>query len=222
MKKELGFLLILLWVVIFLIFNYEPSLAIAYLALVIATMWMTHKVPHISFPIEKRTDNRIKAVLWGLAAFFVFTRIAPMVSGLFGMPLTTESIMSLFASLSPLLQSKWMKFASFGILIPIIETPAFARLMEWLSHTIGAKETLTSIKMWIVVIITSLIFALFHLTAKGLYANDLLFVTFLFMVLSLVMVIHFKELKQAILFHIIINSVAMGGIFGFAFLGGLI
>lgn len=212
MKKELGFFLMLLWIVIFLIFNYEPSLAIAYLALMIVTLWSSVGVFHISFPIERRTDNRIKAVLWALGAFLVFTRVAPMVSNLFGMSLDSQSIMSLFASLSPLLQSKWMKFFSFGVLIPIVETIAFARLMEWLSNWIKTKETLKSFGMWIVIPITSLIFSLFHLTAKGLYANSLLFVTFLFMVLSLVMVLKFKELKQAILFHIIINSVALGGI----------
>jgi len=220
MKKEFGIYLVLFWVVIFLIFNYEPTMAIAYFALISGILWMTRNVSHISFPIEKRKNNRLHAVLWALAAFFVFTRVAPIISGLFGMKLTFQSIMSLFASLSPLLHSKWMELFSFGILIPIIETIAFARLMEWLDNWVGTKETLKSLGMWIVIPITSLIFALFHITAKGIYSNNLLFITFLFMVLSLAMVVHFKELKQAILFHIITNSVAIGGIF--AFLGGAI
>ena len=69
--------------------------------------------------------------------------------------------------------------------------------------------SITNIWLHLVVFIVSATFTLFHLTAKGLTNNLGLLIVFIFALISCWMVLWFKQLREAILFHIFSNSISV-------------
>lgn len=92
------------------------------------------------------------------------------------------------------------------------ETNLFARIMEFLSDRFGIqinRRNMFRTAFAILVITLSILFAFFHITAKGVSATNSLIVVALMMAISLFMVAYNNgETRQAILLHIISNGVA--------------
>ncbi|MEA2037911.1 MAG: CPBP family glutamic-type intramembrane protease, partial [Nanoarchaeota archaeon] len=138
-----------------------------------------------------------------------------------GVVATTQSIFHLLATSTPILKgSKLLTLLGWGIIVPVIETSFWnGRLLEGLStyaeDIIGKKVSLErmSFALWIVIFVIASLFTLFHITAKGLHSIPLL-ITFLFSVISSVLVIRHRQTKGAILMHCITNSAAVASVLG--------
>lgn len=171
----------------------------------------------IQFPLEKRTDNRLKSILTAVIAYGGFL----IISTLFLAVASPQSVVGVgdFMGVIKLMSTSVPIFAgslilsiySFGFIVASIESSLFfGRFLEKVK-SIVEKETGKIISPhrfssgWIYVIITCMsAFVLYHLGSKGL-ANVPLMITGIFAVISCILVIKDGELKSAILLHIINN-----------------
>lgn len=206
---------------LFLLLAFDRDMAMIYILIIVGDFLWWRFDKNITFPVEKRTDNRLGALLEAgiaAAAFFIFSTLAitafavePLPAGGF-----INAILQLYATSTPVLQGNiLLTIVGWGILIPVIETIFFnGTLLEGLA-TVAEKQFNTKISfkkfsfaLIMVVLTVATLFTLFHLTAKNLASIPLL-ITFIFSVISSVLVIRNGEIKQAILLHIIINSMAV-------------
>jgi hypothetical protein len=183
----------------------------------------------ISFPIARKTNAPWRIVmesLAGLGAFLVVSTVllsvfspqSVIVSDIVG---GVQSIFHLLATSTPILKgSKFLTLIGWGIIVPIVETTFFnGRLLEGLasySEVIRGKAVSLkkfSMPLIMVMIVVASLFTLFHITAKGLDSVPLM-ITFLFSIISSVLVIRHQELRGAILLHICTNSAAVASSFG--------
>jgi len=172
-------------------------------------------------PIERSRHSRFNSLVWAMGIYVVFMFVVNFITLKFGRQAAAsplENIAQLVSatfSASPILYgSNFLKLAVWGIIIPIVETKAFFRtFLQWGLNFIKMPMP-TSIKeprAWIISAFFGAMFSVFHIAAKGITANSSLMVTFMFGTLSTLMVIHFKEAIQAILLHIITNTIATMG-----------
>jgi len=178
----------------------------------------------ISFPISRKNGSDWKVYMEALAAVGLFLIISTVLVTTFspqsifsgGVFAGAQSIFQLLATSTPILKgSKILTLFGWGILVPIVETTFFnGRLLEGLStyaeEITGKKISLTKITVPLVLVIfvVAALFTLFHITAKGLDSIPLM-ITFIFSVISSILVIRHQQLRGAILLHIVTNSAAV-------------
>lgn len=110
-------------------------------------------------------------------------------------------------------ESEWLGKVVSGVLIPVIETIFFFRFVyQGLKWLLGWDRVDDPFSYQALTLSTgvSLAFTIFHATAKGITNNYELMATFAFGMLSMYLVIYFKQMLEAILIHIFINSFAVG------------
>jgi membrane protease YdiL (CAAX protease family) len=216
---------------LFLLLAFDRDLAMIYLLIMFADYVWTKSDNFVSFKIsDPKAMSSTQVYLEGLAGlglFLVFSTflvkfISPQsLSG--GIINETQSIFQLLSTSTPILQgSKILTFVGWGVLVPIIETSFFnGRLLEGLATyaeaITGKKIPLSlakiSLGLVMVIFVVAALFTLFHITAKGISSIPLL-ITFVFSIISSVMVIRHRQLKGAILMHIVTNGAAVLSSFG--------
>jgi hypothetical protein len=166
------------------------------------------------FPIYKN-NNWIIPVIIGVVTYIVFIIVSSFgLNLIFTNKVSFVALMSLLVnSTIPVLQnSAIVGFLAYGIFIPFVETIAFLKFFEFFGDRvllIKGDYKLTGLKTWIGIIITSVGFALFHLTAKGISNFPALVLVAFMMVVSIALMVFVKEQRSAIFFHVSANSVAM-------------
>jgi hypothetical protein len=203
---------------LFLLLVFDRDMAMIYILIMVGDFIWYRFDTKITFPLEKRTDNRLSSLLEvgiATAAFFAISTAAIKIFAV-QLPANFQSVISLLATATPVLAGNVvLTFIGWSVLIPIIETSFFnGRLLEGLT-TVGEKRFKTKINLRkikintiIVIGVIAALFTLFHLTAKNMSSIPLL-ITFVFSVISSILVIRHQELKQAILFHILVNGLAV-------------
>lgn len=217
---------------LFLLLVFDQQVAMVYLLMLTAYfIWFTFD-DKITLPIEKTGKNRLLALIWAVALYASFLAVSTTLSILFSLEggQTFFSIIQLLAAETPVLAgNRILTFIAWGFVIPIIETAFFfGVLFEGLADRIGKFmrvgpistdfKNIKSFNYWLIIFFISILFTAFHFQARGLTDSTGLFVTFTFAVISLLAVSFFGESRQAILFHIISNSIAVSsrmGLFGF-------
>lgn len=213
----------------FLLLVFDQDLALIYSLLLLADWVWFSTDDHISFPLSRPGSNNLKIYvesLLGLGFFLAFSSMLvsvfdpqSMIAG--GVVGGAQSIFYLLSTVSPIFeQSEVLKYVGFGILIPVVETHFFnGTLLEGLS-TYAEKITGRRVSfdkysgtLFLVVLVVATLFTLFHLTAKGIETIPLL-ITFIFSVVSSVLVIRHKQVKGAVLIHVIVNSMAVFSMWG--------
>lgn len=199
--------------------NVNSNLSNAYLwflgisvTLLIINVLIFDKNVRITFQKEK--GKWLEAIFGGLigwaiilvASFLVFKVIDPENANLF-------SIISSFGAANPAFAgSKVLNFITVGFAIAFSETNFFAgRIMEFFSDLLKiplSKNNLFNIKFVLLALSLGILFAFFHATSKGVGAVNSLAVVMVMMIVSVVMVAYYGETRQAILTHVIANSVA--------------
>lgn len=216
---------------LFLLLSFDRDLAIIYLLIMFAD-WIWYKSDNfVSFPIsDPRRMSTTQVYIEAIAGLGLFLLISTILVSTFSPESVTggivggaQSIFHLLATSTPILQgSKILTLVGWGLLVPIIETSFFnGRLLEgfatYAEKVIGRKVPLelSQISLGLVGVIFTVaaIFTLFHITAKGMESLPLL-ITFIFSVISSVLVIRHRQTKGAILVHIITNSMAVASGFG--------
>jgi hypothetical protein len=189
------------------------SFALGSLALLIITATVFDKKVQITF--QKQPGGTLKAILVAIGGWFVLL-ILSIVILKFVSPsqATVGAIINLLGTTTPALaQSKVANFLTFGVVIAFIETSLWARGLEFTADLFGVdinKKGIVKIFtfLFLLVLIFAFVFALFHLTAKGITNLPSLIIVFVMMVISLAMVCIYEETRQAVYMHIFANSVA--------------
>lgn len=226
---------ILIVFLIFLVVNFDPDMAIVFSLMIIADFLIFKDDKIVSYPFENRINNRFNSLFETLLVFagFIFIQsiilriLSPLIQS------ATQSIktlLSLYSTTTPALQGNVLiTFLAFGIVVPFVETRFFnGRLFEIIMDRLRiTNRGLREGKVWVVSVFIGALFAIYHLTARrcgaaGTCQNALLLVTFVFGFISTLMVAHYRETKQAVLLHIVSNSIAIGFSLGLFSIIGLV
>lgn len=210
-------------ITLFLLINFNIQIGTIY-GIMVLIDWFAYYVAldtkaFTIIPIERDKSNRLMSLVWAMGAYVAFIFIVNIITTRFVVtPPTTsgfEYVSSLIAgtfSATPILYgSTYLKLAVWGIIIPRIESLYFFRtLLQWGVKSAGTvlPANIFNLRAWGIAGFFGVLFAAFHIVAKGIVNNASLFVTFCFGVASVLLVIHFREVIQAIFLHIITNTIA--------------
>lgn len=208
---------------IFLLINFNLEIGIIYGVMAIVD-WISYNLAvfsNIFKPIPIENDNGSKRffkvgqavviyIIFIFIANFITTRfmVAPQASAIDNI----SKLMSTTFSATPILAgAKFLRLVVWGVLIAIIETRSFFR--TWLQWGLNAAKIKfpSDIFSWttsLIIVFFAGAFTIFHIMAKGIQNNEALMVTFIFGSISIGAIIYFKEVIQAIFFHIITNVLA--------------
>jgi membrane protease YdiL (CAAX protease family) len=219
--KEDTIFKILIVFLIFLVVNFDPDMAIVFSLMIIADYIIFKDDNFVSYPFEKTTANRFDSLLVTLIIFAGFIFIQSVILRLLTPSITTTSqsiktLLNLYSSTTPALANNMiLSIIALGIIVPFVETRFFfSRIFEILADKFKITGQLNDKMTWILAVFIGAIFAVYHLTARRCGAaatcqNAALLVTFVFGVISVLMVAHYKESKQAVLFHILANTISI-------------
>lgn len=214
---EKGLTILLGVILLFLLINFNRELGLIYIGMLIVDYMIIDSMRTLRFPMEKDT-SRLMDILYGVAAYLTFTIISSFTmsaidpQAIFGGIL--GALQKLAATTPILSSSPILTFIGWGIIIPIIETRFFfGRLMEIIAEKTKTTISLLDVKSWFVFILVSAVFALFHISARAITATQFdeiaLLMTFIFGLMSCIIVVWLKELSAATYFHIMNNSVGV-------------
>ena len=216
---------------LFLLLVFDQQVAMIYLLMLTAYfIWFTFD-DKITLDIEKTTNGRLFSLIWAVALYAGFLVISTTLSIMFSLEggQTAFSVIDLLAAETPVLAgNKFLTFIAWGFVIPIIETVFFfGTFYEGLADKLGkfmrvgpisTDFNLRNLNLWLIILLISSIFTAYHFQARGLTDSTGLFVTFIFAVVSMLAVSYFGQTREAVLLHILSNSIAVSsrmGLFGF-------
>ena len=216
MKLELETALLAIVAFLFLSVNFSPQIVgVIYVLMAITYAWAVSERRVDDYPISiSRIDLGpfliavgIAIVAWYAATVFTFSVMQPVSS------VDTFSVVgALAAGTTPsyIHESPWAVLFVYGILVPVVETLFFfGVVMPYLARRIGNR----GIALVMTLIVLSSMFSLFHIVAH--YAQDFaLIADWLFAMVSGLIVYKYKDLKGAMFFHIVANSIIMASKLG--------
>jgi len=193
--------------------NIYLQFAIGSLVLLIIGIVIFNK--KLSITWQKSPGGNLKAMLFGLGGWIILL-IASIVVLKFVAPAQANisAVIGLMGATTPALAtSKIANLLTFGVAIAFIETVLWARLLEFFADVFHIDISRKSVRrifsaLMALIIILALVFVFFHLTAKGIVNTPALTIVFVMMVVSLIMVAYFEEIRQAAYMHIFANTVA--------------
>ena len=222
-KRETNFFIFTGLILLFLLLTFNFELAIVYIFMMVVSQWWYLKLDS-PIPIERTIKNRTGAFFRALIAYAVFLiivtlvlKLPPFLSAVQEQlkitDITTQSIFQLLATTTPRLEgSPVFTILAWGLIVPLIETGffhgnLFAGLAEYARKQRGINVSTTKLTTATIILILTIaaLFALFHITAKGVGTIPLL-ITFIFSIISSIMVIRDQETSSAMQFHIISNT----------------
>ena len=225
--------LISLVLLLFLLINFNLELGTIYAIMAIID-WVSYYIAIDSnafkpIPIERARYGRYTSLVWSMGAYVMFIFVAGFITSKFSGAVTgsgferiSQLVASTFSATPILYGSTYLKLAVWGLLIPLIETRAFFRTgLQWGLHAakVSLPDNIFNVKAIVIAAVYGALFSVFHIVAKGITNNSSLLVTFVFGFVSVLMVIHFKEVTQAIFLHILTNSIATMQQLGIGFFG---
>ena len=183
------------------------------LSLLIIGITIFDKKIHITF--QRNPGGQFTAILWGLGGWIALL-ISSVIVLSFVDPAQANlsSVIRLMGATTPALaNSKIANWLTFGVAVAFIETTLWSRAMEFIADVFNIDISERSARrifstLMVVIILLSLAFVFFHLTAKGITNTPSLIIVFIMMAISLIMVAIFQETRQAVYLHIWANTVA--------------
>lgn len=206
---------------LFTMLNFDPAMSSVFFAILILGAIVIFSDKKVEIHLEKPGNNRLKSVAIAIGAYVAFMCISLLFLGLtkLGGPLSlstsikiyAEWIGSLMAQFSPaLVDNPFLVLISWGLIIPVAETFTFFNsFFEWFCEVFKVNLSRPGFKVWLIMLLTSAIFTLFHITAKGLENNAGLLMTFIFGFVSMILVLFTGQVLEAIILHIITNSTSI-------------
>src|SRR3990167_3231767 len=196
----------------FLIFAFNQDLALIYIAIMVVDYWWYKSDNFISFPLSRGRQTNTRVYLEAVIGLALFLGLSTVLAKAVGV----QSLFQLLSAATPVLKdSRVLTVLGWGVLVPIIETRFWnGRLLDGFATyaQLITKKPVTLTKasgmLGLVIVFVGLLFVLFHIAGKGT-TNAPLLVTFLFSVISSLMVLRHKELKGAVLMHILLNTAAV-------------
>jgi len=203
-------LIILLTVIFsFLAVNFSLQIASIYAILLLLGYMILDTDSNIS--IRWKSGNNLIVLIEGIGIYVVFILMSSVILGLFKLPNSVSSIFSTLQSTTPIFAtSPFMNFLAFGIFIAATETIViFGRLYEWVADKLKTSVHQFGYKMVIAMLIIVIFFVTLHFTAKGITNVSALTLVGIMALFSMVSISLFDDLRPAIYFHILANSLAM-------------
>jgi len=168
---------------------------------------------NIEITYEKQKNKIFNAILIGFGGWIVL-----IISSIFIMRFNDptkanlNAVLSLVEATTPALaNSKIANLLTFGVAIAFVETQLWARALEFFAnifHIPVNRQSLKKIGFLFLIAILSLVFVLFHLTAKGVANIPALAIVFVMMFISLMMIAYTEETRSAVFLHIFANTIA--------------
>jgi len=192
---------------LFLATNFSPrELGFIYLGMAVAYLIAVEGgLPQ--FPISKRAIDLSKIFLIAFSLIVIWFFLSAFVLNNFGFAVgyNPQAIFKLLASsTTPPLISKniYLYFFTFGIFIPVVETLFFfGFILPWINSLMRMSKEANLV---LSILVIGSIMALFHLVA-AVFSDAALITDFIFAGISAYIVIYYRELSQAILFHVTAN-----------------
>ena len=154
----------------------------------------------------------IMPIVVGAVAYITLTLLGTLVI----IP-TVEGLLRLLAASTPVLSDNLtINKIIFGIMIPIGETLFFFVYgFDLIASLIGTTIKRTNFKdpkLWVLMVVISFAFLLFHITSKGVSVDSTptLILVWVMAMMSMILVTFFEDGAEAVYFHIIANSLAVG------------
>ena len=216
LSQEKVWLFILIFILGFLAITFNPQLAFVYGLFIVGSYFIEDSLG-LRFKINGIFKNTFSSIFYGLLATVAFLFVSFIISFFLqaAQPLLQGNFISnylkVFASETPVLAgNKFLTFATFGGIIPIIETIFFfgvtLTLVLLLTRIQFNKINFQTI---IVVLLLSSAFTFFHFQVRGLADNIGLIGTFIFAIISLILIMRTRELESAVWFHVFWNSLVV-------------
>lgn len=195
-----------------LVSNFDPTLANVYaIGLFLLFVYYAIDKDH-SFPIEKQR-NLGKSFLYAVIGYIVVIVSSTFFKNIHIFGITdTRSVLQIMAETQATLafeKSLWITFFAFAILIPIIETGILGMILEFIKDNTKINFEKLNIALIAVFFIISTFFMYLHLSAKGVSNEAALMITFIFALVTCVIIFLERQTLGAMLLHIISNSVAL-------------
>lgn len=166
--------------------------------------------PVFAFQLSSKPAKLLSFIAIPAAMFFVLVIVSDFVIG----SLNLGSSLALYSSaLQPIvtIDTPVVRFLIWGVLIPILETCFFIGIIGYLiSGKLKVREKLDLGKFdtYFVMAMVGVIAAVFHIVAQ-LTTPELLVMDVMLFSASMGVTLYYQELKQAMMFHIFLNSAAM-------------
>ena len=202
-------------VLLFLLINWNPSLAIVYFAMSLVSIQIFVNDSNVSYPLNRPSISWTRSLFYALLAYLFFRVTFSVVAdqlGFLGVGQTFSQLaIETFAETKPILtNSASLTFLSFTFLIPIIESVYFfLRLNEKVQEWSKLSFANFGVGTIIVFLFISAVFTVFHISAKGITNTSSLFMTFYFALISMFLVYKDRDGKSAVLFHVLTNGLAV-------------
>ena len=199
---------------VFLVFNFDNVLAVSFMAMAFVTRDLRLFDSKKDISIESK-PNKVKSLVLAILGYLAVLGISSIfIQGTNALQL--NSVVQLMSEALPILAgSVVLTMLVFVFLIPFVESNFFfIGGLDWIKTRMKVGSlSLSNPKAWAVIILISIGFALFHLTAKaGLGAvgfNESLIITFVFALISGILVFVEGQGLAAIIMHVIANGVSM-------------
>lgn len=221
---------VLIMSLIFVDLNFNSTLAAIYKTFALAITFIYFFVSKGKAPVTINSikNNTLQAMGKGLAGMGAVIVASVLISGLLKSAgllqssLTPLGYFSTLQSSTPVLsESTILTFISWGTLIPLLETLLFGYLFVLYLKTINVRVNDYRNPKWLgAVTVLSTGFAFLHLEAKGVEPVGMIS-TFLFMVMTLILISLDKEMESSLWAHIFNNSIVVAGALGWLALGGV-
>lgn len=223
-QKNLAvFSVVVTLILIFILFsriNFDPEFSDIFLGFLLGIGILILLNRRIDIPIVRATLKPVNILVWSVGGYIVFllasTLILPLVGIVQKLTFTTlsqlfsENILFFSQARQPALAGNdFLVGLAFGITIPIAETVLFVLLFEKFHDFFNRRPDIRQGITIAAIVVTSTLFALFHLTAKGGAPDPALIMTAIFMAISLTIATIRKQSIEAIFIHIIANSIAI-------------
>ena len=207
----------------FLLINFDQTVGLTYAIIaLIDTVYYYITINSNVFPIwpiKRDTSSKLLSIVYSVGIYLLFVVLAYGAYSIathsqFNLKLAFSSfpqiIVSTFSSTPILSDSAILKVFVWGVLIPFIETIFFFRFLPQWSLKAVNKPTPTpfSIDGQVLSGFIGVVFMLFHIVSKGIDNNPALLTTFVFGYVSMVVVLYFKQMTEALTIHYINNSYA--------------
>lgn len=219
-NTELMVAIVIAAIFLFFSVNFSPQiLGMIFFGMVVVYYIFAERFPTKFSKIAENREAIIKGLLPAIGLLIVWLAASNYIFSVFQVPeIQTESVVATLAAYTtpPIISEvPMLRFFVFGILIPIAETFFFFGLfvpfiISALRVRIGDRFNVS----WIIVaLIAASVMGIFHLTTH-IALEYALITDFIFAFISGMLVLYYKRLNEAMLLHIIANSVIIASQLG--------
>lgn len=212
---------------VYLSVNFSFNLAMVYIGMLFLGYILLKADSKVTIKIGH--GRNLEMILVGVITYVLFIVASTVVLSVLKLPATLNSVYSAMAASVPVFQGNaFFNFITFGIFIAATETIVlFGHLPEWISNrffkTEPAPRNIANLGLWITKILTVLLFVAIHFTVKGIHNIPALTLVGVMALFSMITITLWEDLRPAIYFHILANSIAMLASLGLlGVLGGII